>query len=412
MNPRRWPVTALLLLAAAVFLSVTTELLPTGLLPGMSRDLRVTAARLGLLVTGYAVMVALFAAPLGTATVRLRRRPLLAGTLASYTLSNTILVFAPGYPIALVARLIGGLTHGMFWAILAGYAARLVAPDRVGRAVAIVSAGGTGAVLVGVPAGTALGVAAGWRAAFAVLAGIAALLAVLTLRLLPDVPGSGAAVRTPLRDVLRLPGFPRVVATTAMTMLGAYTFITYLAPYLQNAGLTEQQISPVLLASGIVGLIALIVSGFVVDRWLHQGMIAGATVLVANLAFLAVAAGSPLPASAFTALVGLAMGTLPVFFQAMTLRVAPDHPDLASGVTAGAFNIGIAGGAVIGGVVIDTAGVALVPVVGLALATIGLAVLVAPARRRSAAPGAILRRHPPDDLVEKVGQHPGGARPG
>jgi len=407
MTPRRWPLTALLLLMCAVFLSVTTELLPTGLLPGMSRDLRVTAARLGLLVTGYAVMVALSAAPLGTMTARLGRRALLTGTLLSYAVSNTVLVFSHSYVVALIARLIGGFTHGLFWAILAGYAASLVTPDRVGRAVTIVSSGGTAAVLVGVPAGTALGVAAGWRFAFAALAGVALVLALLALRLLPEVAGRDRGTTPPMRDVLRLPGFPTVVLMTAITMLGIYSFLTYLAPYLQHAGLTEAQIAPVLLAGGVVSLIGLVIGGVVVDRWLRGGIIAGVAALVANLVLLAVGSGSPLLAAIGVALTGIGMGTVPMFVQTATLRIAPDHADQASGINASAYNVGVAGGALIGGIVIDTAGVALVPVVGAVLSAIGLVIFLLP--RRSSAGQPLLHQLAIDDLVEEAAHHPRGA---
>jgi DHA1 family inner membrane transport protein len=376
-----WPVSSLLLLCSAVFLSVTTELVPTGLLPGMSRDLGVSPAQLGLLVTGYALMVALFAAPLGSATMRLPRRGLLVTALAIYTASNAIMIVAPNYPVAAGARLLGGLTHGLFWAVLGGYAARLVSPERVGRAITVVSSGGAGAVLLGVPAGTALGTTIGWRATFAVLTGLSALVAVLALKLLPQVPGSSAAVRTPLREVLRLPGFPPIVAMTAVTMLGAYTFITYIALLLQHSGLTELQVAPALLASGIAGALMLPLAAWLVDRHLHLGIIAGAATLTVALGLLAVTGFSPVLAVIAVTLSGMAMGLLPIFMQTATLRVAPEHTEQASGVNASAFNIGIAGGALAGALTLDTRGVGAVPLTAALIAASGLLVYLVGTRQ-------------------------------
>lgn len=381
----RFPWPTLLLLGSAVFVSVTTELVPTGLLLGMSRDLEVSPSRLGLLVTGYAVMVALFAAPLGTLTARLPRKALLVASLAAYTASNAVMIVAPGYGVAFVARLLGGVTHGLFWAVVSGYAARLVTADRVGRAVTVLSAGGSAAVLIGVPAGTSLGTAVGWRATFAMLTGIAVVLTLLAWRLLPEVPGSSAPVRTPMREVLRVPHFPPIVAMTAVTMLGAYMMITYTAPLLHRAGLSETQIAPVLLANGVAGTLMLPVAGWFADRRLRMGIVAGGCLLMAGLLLLTLHGTAAWAAVGAMILFGLGMGLLPIFMQAATLRVAPDHTEQASGINASAYNIGVACGALVGALALDAWGIGGIPPLGLALVATGMIVYVVstgPARIR------------------------------
>src|SRR5205823_4674601 len=150
----------------SAFLSVSTEMTPVGLLPAISAELHVSEARLGLLVTGYALMVALFATPLATLTARFPRKPLLSALLLSYAASNLILMCTNGFPLAAGARVLGGLTHALFWSVVPGYAARLVPPNRVGRATSVVFTGGGAAFAIGVPLGTALGNAVGWRATF------------------------------------------------------------------------------------------------------------------------------------------------------------------------------------------------------------------------------------------------------
>ncbi|GHJ43663.1 MFS transporter [Catellatospora sp. TT07R-123] len=384
-NPWPWP--SLLLLSSAVFVSVTTELVPTGLLLGMSRDLGVSPSRLGLLVTGYAAMVALFAAPLGTLTARLPRRELLVAALAAYTASNAVMLVAPNYPVAFGARLLGGITHGLFWAVVGGFAARLVSPDRVGRAVTVVSAGGGMAVLIGVPAGTSLGTALGWRAAFGLLTAVAVGLTLLAWRLLPQVPGSTAAVRTPMRAVLRLPSFPPVVAMTAVTMLGAYLMITYTAPLLHRAGLAETQLAPVLLANGLAGTLMLPVAGWVADRRLRIGVVAAGGLLLAGLVLLWWQGTAMWAAITAVVLFGFGMGLLPIFMQALTLRVAPEHTEQASGINASAYNVGVAGGALIGAFALDTWGLGGIAPLGVLLVAAGMAVYVVGSRRTGLAAG-------------------------
>lgn len=372
---------ALVLFTAATFLSVTTEMLPTGLLSSMSRDLHSSEARVGILVTGYALMVALFAAPLGRTTARVRRRTLFTGALAGYAASNILMAVATVYPVAAVARLAGGLTHGLFWAMLAGYIARMVDPARLGRAMTLVFTGGTLAILLGVPAGTALGIALGWRTAFVALAGVSLLLVLLGWRILPDLPGADAADDLSLLQVLRTPAVTVVVITTAVTMLGFFSFFTYISPFLLHAGVNEQGLSPVLLGYGVAGAIGLFLAGLLIDKRPRVGMLGGSVVLTGALVLLAVGRGSVALAVVGCCLAGMALNSLALGVQAATLRAAPPGAtDTASALNASAFNLGIGGGALFGGLVLDSFGVGALPLVAGVLVGIGL-VGVAAGRR-------------------------------
>jgi predicted MFS family arabinose efflux permease len=366
----------LLLLSAAVFVSVTTELLPTGLLPAMSRDLGVSQGRLGLLVTAYALMVAVLAAPIGMATARLRRRSLLTVALVGYAVCNLVTAVSDVYVLTVAGRLVGGLSHGLFWGMLAGYAGRLVSRDRVGRAVTIASAGGTASILVGVPLGTAIGVATGWRTVFAGFAVVAAALAVVGFRLLPPVPGSSSGTTVRMRDVIRLPGLAVVVTATGLIMLGHFSFITYVAPFLSHAGVTEGQLAPALLGYGLAGLVGILLAGLLVDRILRAAILASAAVLTATFVGLTVGGTATAFAVAGTAATGVALGMLPVFLQAATLHAAPGAHDPASALNASAFNIGIGGGALLGGVALDHWGATTLPLIAAGLSALGLVAVV------------------------------------
>jgi len=171
--PAAFPWWGLLALATAAFTDVMTDLLPAGLLPQMSSALRVPEARIGLLVSAFAIASSLAAIPVTAALRGLPRRPVLTGVLAGFALFDAVTALSSCYLLTFAARLLAGVMGGTLWSMLAGYAARMVPPRQRGRAIAVVLAGITVALCGGIPAGTALAVAFGWRASFALLAGLA-----------------------------------------------------------------------------------------------------------------------------------------------------------------------------------------------------------------------------------------------
>lgn len=178
----------LLVLATTTFVVVTTELLPVGLLTPISDDLGVARSRVGLLVTVYAFTVGLTAAPLTQWTAGWPRKRLYMTVSAVFSLGTVLSAAAESYPILAIGRFLCGMAHGVFWSIVAGYAAALATPGRSGRTTAVVFAGNSTALVLGVPLGTVLGGGVGWRGAFcaAAVLGLGALAA--AQRLLPDQP--------------------------------------------------------------------------------------------------------------------------------------------------------------------------------------------------------------------------------
>ncbi|MBR8501728.1 MFS transporter, partial [Burkholderia cenocepacia] len=208
----RLPVANLLALATAGFITVLTEALPAGLLPLMSADLHVTEALIGQLVTVYALGSIVAAIPLVAATRAMRRRRLLLAALAGFVVSNALTAGSPYYALTLAARFVAGMSAGLLWALLAGYASRLVDPSLRGRAIAIAMLGIPAAMSIGIPAGTALGAMFGWRIAFAGIT-LAALVLIGWIRLrVPDYPGQAAGAREPVLGVMTLPGVRPVLA--------------------------------------------------------------------------------------------------------------------------------------------------------------------------------------------------------
>ncbi|GAA5191392.1 MFS transporter [Rugosimonospora acidiphila] len=344
---RRLPLAALSALAAAAFVAVTTEVLPVGLLNEIGAGLHIDASRTGLLVSVYAIVVAVCSVPLAALVRRWPARSVLCALLLGYAASNAVLAFAGAYWVALCARLLGGLAHAGFFSVIFVVAVQL-APARHGRAVAVVGSGVALALALGVPAATAVGAAVGWRWAFAGCAVAMLVLAALMAVVLPAEPRGAEPVRRPpvlgaLRTRRALPVSLAIVVLT----LGHYTPFTYLTPLLRESGVGPRQISIALLGYGCAGVLGVLAAGAVADRRPLPALLAAATLTAVSLLVLGATRGVP----ALTVMVvwGLTFGTLPTLIQTVALRaVPPDALDAAPAVVNAAFNVGIAGGAFLG----------------------------------------------------------------
>ncbi|MCK2216143.1 MFS transporter [Actinomadura sp. ATCC 31491] len=392
----RMPWAALTALFAAAFTAVMTELLPAGLLPGLAAALGVPESRAGFLVTGYAAASTLAAIPL-TALVRgLRRRPVLVTALGGFALLNAVTALSSWYAVTFAARLLAGVMGGLLWAMLVGYAARLVPEERRGRAIAIVSAGITVALCVGIPAGAALAGALGWRAAFAALACLAGALAAFARWKVPDLPGEAAGERTPLRRVAARPGVRTVLGVTAAVLVGHQAVYTYLAPLAALSGTAATGV--VLLVFGAGTVAGIWVTGAVIDRWPRAALLAVLAVMAAVMPLLGGAASlaASLPLTLIgAALWGAAFGGVPTLLQTALVRAAgPADADVATSMQTTVYNAGIAGGSLAGGLVLESAGAAALPWAALPLLAGALAVAVAARRHAFPARHAVPRPAP------------------
>jgi DHA1 family inner membrane transport protein len=398
-----WP--GLLALAAAVFLSITIELLPTGLLPEMGEGLAVPETLIGLTVSVYAFTVVLTSAPLVAATSRIPRRALLITVLVVLGCSTGLSALAPEYWMFVVARVVGGVAHGVFWALVAAAAARLVPDHLIGRAVAVVLGGGTLALVLGVPAGTVLGQAIGWRAAFGLIALLALVGAVVVRLAVPadHASASPTAARYRVRDA----GFWQVIlvcAVTAVTMLGQYAVYTYVAPLATDLmGFDAGAIGPLLFVYGVAGAVGLVIAGSPLARHAVRTMIGSMAVAAVALVTIALDVAPAVSVAAF-AVWGVAFGAIPPLLQTRLLQAAPaGHRDAASALFTTAFNVGIGGGALIGSILFGVVGVAALPWLYAAVLVVAATVVAAGTARatrrqvhsRSAGDAAPTRPTPP-----------------
>jgi predicted MFS family arabinose efflux permease len=387
-----WSRLGLTALAGATFVYVTAETLPVGLLPQLSAGLHVRPGTVGLLVTVYAAVAGLTAIPLTASVEHRSRRTIVVACVGLLALSQFVVAVAPDYAVVLAARVLCALSHGVFWSMLAPVAARLAPPGQAGRATALVFVGNSVALVGGIPLGTALGHAVGWRAAMAALA-VAAVLSTVALRhLLPELPDRHATLSArddpaPLGVRARLAAVPAalrsgpllaICAVTLIVVIGhfaAYTYITALVR--RDTGLSGLGLSAMLFGYGAAGIAGIVLAGRILDRRPRRASavcVGGVVLALAGLA--TVAHGSTAVTVAAVAIWGAGFTALPVCWQAAVLRVAPRSADTASALYVVAFQIGIGGGALAGSLLVNAGELAILPVAGLALAAIGLVVVL------------------------------------
>ncbi|GAA1798795.1 MFS transporter [Nocardioides hankookensis] len=345
--------TGLTVLAAAVFAAVTTELLPVGLLAQISDAFEVSNGRAGLLVTAYAVMVAVLSVPLALATRRMPRKPLLLVTIGGYAVSNVVAALAPTFGVLAAGRVVGGITHALFFSVCIGYAARLVPPHLTGRAMALAAVGVSGGLVLGVPLSTAIGTAFGWRVAFASLAVLVTLVLVLALVVLPPVVATGddhSAHRGRRRDLAT------VVVANGLTYLGTYVLYTYISVLLLDSGAGDRWVGPTLLLFGACGLVGLRVAAAQLDHRPRASAIAVPALMAVGIAAVAMAYPHLVPV-VLTGMVWLAaFGPAASLYQSASIRTSASSPETAGAWINASSNAGIGGGAAIGAAVMDQSG--------------------------------------------------------
>lgn len=352
----RMPVASLLALAMAAFITILTEALPAGLLPQMAQGLAVSEAWVGQTVTVYAIGSLVAAIPLTAATQGVRRRPLLLAAIGGFAIANTVTTLSASYTLTLAARFVAGVSAGLLWALLAGYAARMVPEHQKGRAIAIAMVGTPLALSLGVPAGTLLGNLLGWRMCFGIISLLALLLMGWVRLKVPDFAGQPTDKRLSLRQVFILPGIRPVLFVVLAFVLAHNILYTYIAPYLLTAGMVDRT-DVVLLVFGGTSVAGIWIVGVLIDRYLRRLTLASTILFGAAALTLGMAGGDPVAVYAAVGAWGLAFGGAATLFQTALARSAGDAADIAQSMLVTAWNAAIASGGIVGGVLLDRFGV-------------------------------------------------------
>jgi predicted MFS family arabinose efflux permease len=385
IDARSWA--SLVLLACAAFAYNTSESFPVGLLPEMAGDLGVTESRIGSLLTLYAVVVAVTVLPLVVAASAVARRRLILVTIGVLVVSNLAMALAPAYEWVLVSRLVSATTHGIFWSVVAPTAAMLVPRGREGFATSVAFMGSSLAMVAGTPLMTALGAMWSWRTAIVVLAGAAALAFVGLAMVMPtleveraDHAGGLAGWLPLLASTVRNRSLLRLCALTVLLVVAYFAAYTYISLILdRSAGVTGQGLAIVLLVYGLAGLIGVWAIGKVTDSFPRRAAFVAMGGLATAFAGIGVfSSWAPAGVVASVVLLGAAFAATPVFLQATVLRVAPDSSDVASSLYVVAFQVGIAGGSLLGGLAVDGGLLGVVPWAAAAAVVLGLLTLRVP----------------------------------
>lgn len=352
---QRLPLLPLLALGMAAFVTIVTETLPAGLLTRMAHDLAITPAAAGQSVTVYAVGSFIAAIPLMSLLQGWRRRRLLLLTLAGFTLANTVTAFASNYGLLLAARGIAGIAAGILWALLAGFAASMAPAHKKGQAIAIAMAGTPLALSIGVPIGTFVGNLIGWRLCFAMLSVMSLLLMIILRLSAPDHAAPPVPQRLSLRRVAQLPGVGHVLLLVLSFVLAHNLLYTYISPFLTPAGLAART-DAALLLFGLCSLASIAVTGMLIDRYLY-----GLTVLSVGLFILAallLQLNATRASTVWAAVIfwGLAFGGAATLFQTAMVIRAKEATDIAQSMLVTVWNLAIAGGGILGGIVLERVG--------------------------------------------------------
>ncbi len=383
---------ALLALTAGAFGIGTTEFVIMGLLQQVAADLRVSITAAGLLISGYALGVAVGAPVLTLATRRLPRRTVLIALMGVFTAGNVACALAPDYAMLMAARVLTSLAHGTFFGVGAVVAAGLVAPERRASAIALMFTGLTAATLLGVPAGAWIGLEWGWRATFWAVAAIGVVALAVLWTFVPRQAQAEAPAT--LAEELSVLARPQVWLSLAMTILGyagVFAFYTYVQPVLtQVTGLSVAAVSPLLLVFGGGLAVGNILGGRLADRAPMPAVIGTLLALAVVLAMAPLAMPHRMAAVVFLGALGIAAFATAAPLQTRMLdQAAGAGQNLASSLNIAAFNLGNALGAWVGGAVIDHGpGLqGLGPAAaGLTLAGLGLALVSRALQRRRVLP--------------------------
>ena len=370
---------ALWALTISAFAIGTTEFVAVGILPTIAQSLQVSVSSAGFLVSIYALGVAIGGPVLTAFTSNLPKKPLLVSLMGLFVLGHIFSAIAPTFTFLLIARFISGFAHAVFFGVGATIAATLVAPDKKATAIAIMFAGLTIAIIVGVPLGTFIGQHFGWRSTFigvAILGGVGCL---ATMLLLPNNLKNGQPLK--LKDQLKVLGNGQILLVLAITAFGyggTFVAFTYLAPLLEKVtGFSSSSVSLLLLVYGVAIALGNVVGGKLSNTNPAKALIKMFALQVIVLLIFSFTAYFKIAAVITLFFMGgLSFSTVPglqLYIVQLAEKYLPGTEDVASSLNISAFNLGVALGAYVGGVVVDAAGLGLqaTPWVGALIVLLG-----------------------------------------
>lgn len=368
---RAWP--AILCLAFAAFIFNTTEFVPIGLLPNIAASFNMGVAETGLLITIYAWAVSLLSLPLTVITAKFERKKLLIFLFFLFIISHVLAGFAWNFQVLVVGRIGVACAHAVFWAITTPLAVRLAPNGKKAKAMGLIVAGSSMAIVLGVPIGTMIGQLVGWRITFLSISAIAFAVMIALINLLPELPSNNKQSLRSLPTLLKRPSLIHIYILTAIIVTGHFTAYTYVTPFMHKiGGFNDNFIVLLLLCIGLSGIVGSVIFAAYGDKYPIALFIYTLGLLILCLVLLYVAALNYLSAIILCLLWGIAITVFGMLMQNKLLDVAPDGTDVAMSVYSGIYNIGIGGGALVGSQVLLHLSIGDIGYIGSGFIVIGL----------------------------------------
>ncbi|MDK6680647.1 MFS transporter [Aerococcus sp. UMB8608] len=361
-------------MASITFMAILSELMPSGVLPQMAEAFGITEAQAGGFVGQYAIASAVCGIPIISATVEWDRKKLLMLLLIGFGLANLVIGLLPIYWLAVLARILGGVCAGALWPMISAYGMSLVKPKDQGKAVAVIMAGTTVGMSLGLPLMTWIGTRFSFRLEFIVMAIFIALVAFLCQTFLPHVPGEKRSRSNSPLTMLKNKGVLLVVLLTVLAVVanyGVYTYITNLVKTIDYPGIGLAQI-----LFGIGSILSVLLAGIFIDhylRWVCAGMLGSAALAMACFYFLA---NTGVHHLAFI-LWGIGFGALVTLFQTAVTRQVSEGTAVATSLQSAAFNFSIMIGSTVGGWLLASSSSAAIVIMALLLLLIALGISLA-----------------------------------
>jgi predicted MFS family arabinose efflux permease len=370
-----FPWLIMILMSSVTFVGILSELVPSGVLPQMMADLDISEVQGGNLVGYYAIASAISAIPLVSLTMQFNRKLLLLILLAGFAVSNIVAGLVLNYTIIIILRIIGGICAGVMWPMIAAYGMRLVNEEQHGKAIAVIMAGNTLGISLGMPAMTFIGNEYGWGTEFIVLGIIVAAIALISVFALPSTPGEKLTKSSSPFALFKTPAVLLVLLLTLLGVIahyGVYVYITALVDRLQLVGGIESA----LLLFGAGSLISVLLAIKYTDQYLRLLTVAMfALLIVAMLIFLFVGSTTGISHFAFF-LWGLSFGPLVTLLQAAVSKQVETAKDIATSVQSSTFNLSIMIATSVAGLLLGAYSAMVLTYLAIALAVPGMIISI------------------------------------
>lgn len=367
-----FPWAIMILMSSVTFVGILSELMPSGVLPQMMKELDLSEVQGGNLVGYYALASAIFAIPLISVTMKYNRKMLLLILLGGFAISNIIVAFVSDYAVVISMRVIGGICAGIMWPMIAAYGMRLVSPEQYGKAVAVIMAGTTLGISLGMPLMTWIGDNYGWRTEFMVIGIVIILIGVLSIIMLPSLKGEKLTQETSPFAMLKNKAVLMVLLFTLLGVsahYGVYVYIASLVESMQMAGGIEMA----LVMFGLGSLLSVVIAIKYTDNHLQLLTILMFALLIISMGIFLVFGGAFGISHFGFFLWGVSFGPLVALFQTAVGRQVEKAKDIATSIQSCMFNLSIMIAASICGILLSTYMAMSLPVFSLALAVPGLA---------------------------------------